>query len=344
MKSAFNENKISSYIGTDIRLVAQNSSTRGYIGMLQITEFPNGEYKFHCKRGNSFPIEPQLADIRVIIHNKPNYDIILTGLEILIEEFDLDILDVYLPYFPYVRMDREIPIDERSSDLFGLKIFARRFNNLGIDKLYTINPHNKRELENQLYCKTVIKTNLDVFQGTLIEKLDNKYNNILVIPDKGAAESFKGDITRIKATEEIPIKDVIYMNKVRDPKTGNIQKITVNKELTNLDNINPELPNKVIFWDDLCSRGGTFCWGLKSIQEEMPELGKLYPILVVAHAEESINSGDVDNTFKEVICTNSVYSPAPYSMTEREDRRKAKYTIVEVQPYAKGRRVANDQK
>lgn len=193
--------------------------------------------------------------------------------------------ELIITHMPYARMDRS----DNGEPLF-LRTVANIINSLGFDVVKVIEPHSDvtTALLKDAYSLPLTKELFNRSVGDLFE-FDNE-KDYLVFPDTTADRRY-WDINK-------EIKNRIVFNKHRDFGTGRIVELTTDfKGYFNS-------PRTAVILDDMSSYGGTFIRVAKSLRS----FGFDNIILIVAHAENSIFSGDIFKTdlIDKVITTNTV--------------------------------------
>jgi ribose-phosphate pyrophosphokinase len=215
---------------------------------------------------------------------------------------------LYLYYIPNARMDRV----KSKAEVFTLKHFCRLINEMGFDRVYTLDPHSNvsEALINNLTIKSVepfIKYAIDDIEGVGIDG-GEKYGGTSVIyfPDAGAMKRYSG----LKVFGE---REIIYGSKERDWKTGVIKGLKIlNRDGEKITDEHYLDGKTVMMIDDIVSYGGTFAYSADALRK----LGASAVYGYVTHTENSVldeekgklltrlNSGVVD----ELFTTNSIYT------------------------------------
>ena len=181
---------------------------------------------------------------------------------------------LYVPYFPYSRMDREI-----EGFAFSKRLVAGYLNVMNWNKISTLDIHSNnndpRRLENIEFCVWKYRRLL-------------KESDVVVYPDKGAERRYK---------EYYYNNMDITFNKKRDEQTGKILSIKPEEIIDGTG-------RTAVIVDDICSRGGTFM----GVAKHLKEMNFEKIILVVTHCEDTIFDGDILKTdlIDEIHTTNSI--------------------------------------
>lgn len=193
-------------------------------------------------------------------------------------------IHLHMPYIPNARQDR-VKNDE---DVFTLKYFAEIINSLNFKSVRVLDPHSS--VSEALIDRIVIdtpKANIE----KVIEKIEqNNQQLIMFYPDEGAMKRYAGMIDR----------PYTFGMKKRNWENGEIQGLDVlgRSELIK--------GSDVLIVDDISSRGGTFYFSAKALQEMGAENIYLY----VSHCENTILEGNVltSGLVKKVFTTNSIFT------------------------------------
>lgn len=219
--------------------------------------------------------------------------------------------NLYIGYMPYSRMDRV----QNPGTAFSLDVLTRMLAkmNKALLTVYILDPHSPVTLEKLRHHMPgrahEIKYSLakDVLNYTNLNPEDAWF----VFPDKGAAQRYN--------YEEYP--NVIICEKVRDFATGKIEgiKAHIHKETKQ-----PKENSPIIIIDDLCSYGGTFVGAIKAIETDL-DIKSENNWLIVTHAEEAIDMGQVPVTFSKIFSTDSIAIPQGHTnmyISEYDDSKK----------------------
>jgi ribose-phosphate pyrophosphokinase len=142
--------------------------------------------------------------------------------------------ELYIPYLPYARQDKEIDNDAT----FALKPFADVLNLCTFDKIIITDPHSEKALK-------LIRKSEAVYPHMLLAfALKRTDATMVVYPDAGALTKYNREYAEVTQTVY-----VAYGEKTRDPSTG---KITDYKIGVKADGRN------VLIVDDICDGGATF--------------------------------------------------------------------------------------
>lgn len=183
-------------------------------------------------------------------------------------------IEVFIPYLPYARQDRQMIKGEPLS----LKVFSNLINSQNYSKVYVYDAHS--DVSFALIENSKSLTNHDFVQ----EALRGQRNYYIVSPDAGAYKKI------FKLCQFLRYEDEIIMcNKLRDVSNGVIRSLTVSHE---------DLKDKDCFIiDDICDGGGTFALLADVLKER--NAGKIN--LIVSH-------GIFSKGLKELSNINHIYT------------------------------------
>jgi ribose-phosphate pyrophosphokinase len=150
---------------------------------------------------------------------------------ILIEE-------LYIPYLPYARQDKEIS----NTTTFAKEIFLRMIFKDGVHKVTTLDAHSTNDAIESYAALPYIKKAI----------LDNR-PTILVFPDTGAYLRYANQLK----SEEYSF---LVLGKVRNQESGVITSLSIDENLTTAE-VKIQLQskhNRMLIVDDICDGGATF--------------------------------------------------------------------------------------
>ncbi len=186
-------------------------------------------------------------------------------------------IQLFIPYFPYARQDRQMVKGEPLS----LKVFADLINSQGYSKVFIYDVHSETTL-------ALVNNSIGINNHDFVSKiLNEKSNYYIVSPDAGSYKKIFTLCQHLKYTDEI-----IICNKIRDVSNGEIKKITVSH-----DNLNGK---DCYIIDDICDGGGTFIFLANELKKR--NCGKIY--LVVSHGIFS-KGFDILHGIDHIYTTNS---------------------------------------
>lgn len=190
--------------------------------------------------------------------------------------------ELFVPYLPYARADRQFS----SNGNFGLENFILKLDDLFIDKITVVDPHNPSALLKccDLFCKSEIEI---ISQRQALMSALNEFNvdisqyDAIVAPDKGA----KDKAQEIADYYELPL---IVCTKERDPSTGKLSNPVVNGDVYG---------KKLLIVDDIFDAGGTFIQLATELQKQVPAKIDLYVTHLIGAKMLDILRGKIDNVF-----------------------------------------------
>jgi len=198
-------------------------------------------------------------------------------------------MNLFIPYFPFSRQDRECT----KGDPFSLEVFSNIINLCEFDNVLTIDIHSEKSKKYVKRLKSLNPFNFNEWHDSPFAFLEiccskniNFDRNLCVVsPDKGS----------IKRAKSLSEDDLIFFEKTREPKTG---------KLLNFECETKDFEGKdCIIVDDICSKGGTFMGIAKILKER--NAGKL--ILIVSHYEGCADEQALkDSGINKVYKTNSM--------------------------------------
>ena len=188
------------------------------------------------------------------------------------------VVNLYMPYIPNARMDRP----DNGKRVFTLKYFAEIINSLNFGTVTVLDPHSTVSIA--LIDKLEVigpKKYLDI----VLSKISTS-NLLMYYPDEGA----------MKRYSKLVKMPYAFGVKVRDFMTSTIERYDIEGESVE--------GKDILIVDDICSKGGTFCYAAKNLKER----GARDIYLYVTHCENHILNGDVlkGDLIDKVFTTNSI--------------------------------------
>lgn len=283
---------------------------------VEFQKFPNGESRIisnlNIFRSGEDPILNYYGN-RVTFKYEDDSDI--TKL-IMVSEQVLRIKapsELLIAHMPYARMDRVV-----NGDPMFLRTTANIINSLGYNTITLLEPHSDVAtalLDNPV----VIDVTKSLFYRTVSSLFKfNQESDFLVFPDTTADRRY-WDIDK-------KIENRIVFNKHRDFETGKIVELS-----TDFNGYFKEEDDRTaVILDDMSSYGGTFI----GVAKKLRSFGFNNIILIVAHAENSIFSGDLFKTdlIDKVITTDSMLTRHrdPHNLLVTDSDRMHIYNINEI--------------
>lgn len=217
-------------------------------------------------------------------------------------EFDHEGLSLIVKYFPYSRMDR---INENF--LFSLKYIAEFINELGFTDVTIHEAHS--DVTPALLRGCELMSVVDNYLDVVLQDMEfDKDKDFLFFPDAGAQKRY---------AHLVGYKTLVA-NKVRDFKTGDIIRYTIEGATNPSFNIPEEERPKVLIIDDLCSRGGTFLHAAIELKDDAIA-GEVS--MFVGHCEQNVFSGDLfeDDLINKIYTINSMVRDDFYKIINVEE-------------------------
>lgn len=138
-------------------------------------------------------------------------------------------INLYLPYLPYARQDKEVS----NTSTFALSTFAKILNSLDLNLIYFKDAHSR--------VATMLIKNSHSIAPQLDTVIETSKADILCFPDYGAAARYSNDYP------------FVALSKIRDQQSGNITHMYLEEPGT------VRVKGKrVIIIDDICDGGMTF--------------------------------------------------------------------------------------
>ena len=193
-----------------------------------------------------------------------------------------------MPYIPNARQDRV----KRTEDVFSLKYFAQMINAMAFCKVRVLDPHSY--VSEALIDHLEIITPEQYVRQAIAEICANEGTNeedvMLFYPDEGAMKRYTVMFDKLYA----------FGIKQRDWVTGEIKGLEVAGQTNRLHQ------STILIVDDICSKGGTFYYSAKKLQE----MGTKNIYLFVSHCENTILEGELLDCglVKKVYTTNSIFT------------------------------------
>jgi len=244
--------------------------------------------------------------------------------------------NLYVPYFPYERMDRH---QKGSLNPSSLEEAVNMLPNPEyINRLHILEPHSEKVcdiLEAHGYSFTYgMVTGSMLIDATRDDFKVSHGNQVVILPDKGSVKRYLGDSNTDLFSGQLGIgKDVNATNllvgsKVRDFDTNDKENITgykIDKRATieydktgelqyfswnNMRETKNDKPISFFIVDDLCSYGGTFIKLMETVKTGLKQAGitnEVHFYLIVTHCELAILKGSIpDAGFDKIYTTNSM--------------------------------------
>lgn len=196
-----------------------------------------------------------------------------------LKRMQVEIYDLYIPYFPAARQDRVMIKGEPLS----VKVYADIINSLGFKKIVIFDAHSEVTPAVLNNCEVVANHK---FIAQVIAAIGSE--SILISPDGGALKKI------YKLSEYLGGIEVVECSKSRNIKTGKLSGFKVYADdLTG---------RNCLIVDDICDGGGTFIGLAEELKNK--NAGKLY--LAVSHGIFSKGFDELSRSFEKIFTTNSV--------------------------------------
>jgi ribose-phosphate pyrophosphokinase len=204
----------------------------------------------------------------------------------LLFQLGVKISELYIPYLPYGRQDKEIG----NEATFAKQVFMEILFREHVGQVSTLDAHSSHPEIMNYEPTEFIYDALDNYGGDEV---------VVVYPDEGAFNRYKSFSL---------IHDIIVFKKVRNQLTGKIESIEVDKSLSTYDfnrTQSDDIPHLMII-DDISDYGGTF----KQVAKELKKLiGESVIGLYVTHF---LGHGGIDSFYEagidDIFTTDSLTS------------------------------------
>lgn len=206
--------------------------------------------------------------------------ILLTYIKNFLDDHNIEVKQLNLPYVPNARLDRI----KNSNEVFTLKYFSKMLNNLEFKNIKSLDVHSDISLA---FINNMSNDNkLKEFHSNVLKEMKDV---VLFFPDEGSRKRY-GVKTYL---QKYPITNGY---KVRDWETGNILDYKIQE---------PELieGEDILIIDDISSKGTTFYNAYKVLKEN--GANKIY--LAVSHLENTVFKGELIKTLDGIFTTNSIF-------------------------------------
>ena len=243
---------------------------------IEFRHFPDGTPLFKLK-----PDGNRIAFIEWKYHSNEEM-VFLMFLVRHLQRHGVDNISLVMPYVPNARMDRV----KKDEDVFTLKYFAEFINNLGVQKVYVLDPHSS-VTEALIDNIAILPNNIYDYAMCKILSTNSDDDTFLFFPDEGAMKRYAPSADR----------NYTFGIKQRDFATGKITSFDVVGDKKYIDGCN------VVIIDDICSRGGTIYHSAMKLKE----LGAKDIYVIVTHCENTIADGELlkGDLIKRIFTTDS---------------------------------------
>lgn len=245
---------------------------------VKFIKFPNGEFQL---KENIELKDMKTSNLITFHYNEVtgNEDILkLYMLKSHLDELSDNLVELYLTYVPFSRMDRT----EGAGLIFTLRYLAKFINDMKFNRVYILEPHSN--------VSAALFNKVKIIDGTtkILERVLNKNENVLLVyPDEGAKKRYAVNKDNCQ---------IALGTKMRDFATGKITSFKIEGNDTDA--------KKAIILDDLTSFGGTFVATKEALLERYPHLETVE--LIVTHAENSMLKSGLPDKFDQIYTTDSI--------------------------------------
>lgn len=226
-------------------------TSKGKIDIMKLV-FSDGAIRYRLSKNTGLDRVSLIVSEKIDINTVPMK---LALLHSLLEHLGVKTCRLLFRYLPYARADRRFGEDES----FGLQAFGKL-----IDPFYEIAAYDIHNFENtEKLLGPIDDIKMNSFIGSACFHLDSFHRkSLLISPDKGAKE-------KVKSASEYFELEVVYAEKVRDTKTGQITD-TILSETDKVRN------RDCLIADDICDGGGTFIPLAKKLKDAGAKTVTLY--------------------------------------------------------------------
>ncbi|WGD33552.1 ribose-phosphate diphosphokinase [Olleya sp. YS] len=195
-----------------------------------------------------------------------------------VKRFNIDKINVFIPYFPAARQDRVMV----SGEPLSVKVYADLLNQLNLNKVTVFDTHSEVTSAVLNNCESLSN---HVFIKQVVSKINKEV--LLISPDGGALKKI------YKVSEFLGGIPVIECSKKRNVKNGKLEGFKVYED---------DLKGKdCLIVDDICDGGGTFIGLAKELKNK--NAGNLY--LAVSHGIFNKGFEILDQHFTKIFTTDS---------------------------------------
>lgn len=204
------------------------------------TLFPDGTSQVWKLDLEKYQEEERVHDVVVVWHFEQEAELIwVNQLVDLLSAENINITELYIPYLPYARQDKEtgnLTTFAKSTFMQLLPLFMRNITTLDTHSNESNHAKIKSYSPLQYVNRAIKESNAEV----------------LVFPDKGAYDRYGKQYKNLK--------DIIVLDKVRDQLTGEILGIGFNTALCSYNVMNDltKVTHQMLIVDDIADGGRTF--------------------------------------------------------------------------------------
>jgi len=244
--------------------------------------FPGGEVGVEIQY---WPNADKVECVDIIAHLKNSNDImaLLLVSDAVDRQYKSAKKYLTLNYVPYARQDRVC----NEGESLSISVMAKLINSCGFAKVKIADPHSD--------VTPALINNVEILESYDILKHKDLSQYYIVAPDAGAYKK------AYKWAQKRNALGVITANKVRDVRTGKIESVKVDADVTGL---------KLFVVDDLLDAGGTFLQLADCLQGA--ESLELY----VTHGIFSKGINGLTGYYDKIYTTNSFHGDVPEELKD----------------------------
>jgi ribose-phosphate pyrophosphokinase len=248
---------------------------------VSVSKFPDGDVKANINVGSKEP-DNSVKSVRVSValHGSDDILALLQTVDALRRHYPVADLSLAMPYVPYARQDRPCV----NGEALSAAVLANLVNLCGFSTVEVLDAHSD-------VIPALIKNCTNVPQAKIFKKIFDTYGNFYIVaPDAGAYKKAHN------LAKDIGAKGVICANKVRNPATGKIERVSVSENIQGLN---------LLVADDLCDGGRTFT----ELANVLRKGGCASLQLVVTHGlfTKGVEVLLADGMYDKVFTTNSYH-------------------------------------
>lgn len=245
-------------------------------------KFHGGEIHFKFKDEEKYLnlLKTDKILIKTRIHNSDELMLLILVVDMLRKDGYDGLINVYLPYLPYMQADR----DFSAGETFSLKTLSRLLKSIEVDNWMVFDAHS--DVTHMVVNNITILNPNEIIKDIISDI--NSENLAIMSPDNGGYKRVKKIVNGIKWEG-----DFFTANKDRNISSGNIDEISFNTQ---------DFEGKdILIIDDICIGGRTFIELAKKLKE--CNVGKLY--LYVSHGLFTHGISPLTEYYETIYTTNS---------------------------------------
>lgn len=256
---------------------------------IDLAKFSDGTFNMNMHdvffRSDTSPANPDYASIIWKYRSEEELVALFMIVNHLRENY-VEKIDLYMPYVPNARMDRNLV--DPMSEISTLKYFCNFINSMKFNRVTILDPHSN--VCTQLLDRVSVTDPTKYVNSVKANLAAQGHKDIVMFyPDEGA----------MKRYSDSSDSNYLYGMKKRDWKTHRITDYKVIGDV--------KVGSTILIQDDICSYGGTFL----AAANELKKLGAKYIYLYVSHLENAVYNGkmfDLDSPICQVFTTDSLYN------------------------------------